>query len=59
MTARYGIDAPYGAFGFIFLALLYLVADHVMRYDSSLLGLADGHLVFIARSLDALVFNGH
>ncbi len=58
MTARYGIDAPYGAFGFIFLALLYR-CDHVMRYDSSLLGLADGHLVFIARSLDALVFNGH
>ncbi|XLG15776.1 Hypothetical protein ACI5QL_03330 [Bacillus velezensis] len=23
MTTRYGIDAPYGTFGFIFLALLY------------------------------------
>lgn len=26
MTTRYGIDAPYGAFGFIFLALLYAAA---------------------------------
>ncbi|AEK90483.1 hypothetical protein BAXH7_03369 [Bacillus amyloliquefaciens XH7] len=23
MTTRYGIDAPYGAFGFIFVAFLY------------------------------------
>ncbi len=26
MTTRYGIDAPYGAFGFIFIALLYAAA---------------------------------